>query len=76
MPAAVTPDFDAPTDARLRQLRSELDDAETVLADARRQMAQAIRSATGNGVSMVHVAETVGWSRQWCYNAMERWLDG
>lgn len=66
----------APTDSRLQRLRENLDETEARLVETRVEMAQAIQAATENGVTMTHVAHVVGWSRQWCYNAVSRWLPG
>lgn len=71
----LTDDFvEAPTDERLRELRAVLDQAEEALADARTDLAEAIRAANDGGVPMTHIASVVGWSRQWCYNALKGWL--
>lgn len=65
--------FDVPTDDVLREMREQVDASEHALANRRAEIATAIRQAVDGGVSMAHVARTVGWSRQWCYHVLERW---
>lgn len=67
---------DDPSDSWLALQRTVVDSLEADLHRERTLLAQAMKNALDSGATMTHVARTVGWSRQWCYAALSRWLPG
>lgn len=64
----------APTDQALRDLKARVDQLEEATWNARTNLGEAVRSAIAGGVTVTHVAQVCGWSRQWTHQVISRWI--